>query len=349
MSPGAPAETDLPLRGLVGSVLGEADPSVHEVLPNLAEDVAAVEEQIKASLPASYPFLAEAATYATDSGGKRVRPLLMAATFRALGARDTRLVQPLAAAFQLIHTATLVHDDVIDRADLRRGKPSVPRAFGVPAAIVAGDYLFVRAFQLAARYSTEIILRCGEACAELAQGEMMQENSRYDLTLGRDRYVRIMMMKTASIVAAGVASCGMVAKASKEIVDGLEEYGRAVGVAFQIQDDLLDIYGDPDITGKPLFSDWREGLPTLLTLDAYAALEGKERSQFERLFLTRRKRTADLMRLKDLTDRTDAHAKSMHDAEMCVKRALAAIELIEPGPYRSLLERVARGVVTRRF
>ncbi len=346
----APPEHEAPLRSLVRSVLGsEEASSFQELLPTLAQDVADVEEHLRASLRASYPFLAEAATYATDSGGKRVRPLLMAAAYRALGAPDTRLIQPLAAAFQLIHTATLVHDDVIDRADLRRGKPSVPRAFGITAAIVAGDYLFVRAFQLAARYSPEIILRCGEACAELAQGEMMQENSRYDLTFGRDRYVRIMVMKTASIVSAGVASCGMVAGAPREVVEGLEEYGKAVGVAFQIQDDLLDVYGDPDITGKPLFSDWREGLPTLLSLDAHAALDGRERTEFERLFLIRRKRPADLMRLKELTDRTDAHARSVQEADHLVRRALEALAPLPNGPYKSLLEQIANGVVTRRF
>ena len=346
----APPEHEAPLHSLVRSVLGSKEASsFQELLPTLAQDVAHVEEHLRASLPASYSFLAEAATYATDSGGKRVRPLLMAAAYRALGAADTRLIQPLASAFKLIHTATLVHDDVIDRADLRRGKPSVPRAFGVTAAIVAGDYLFVRAFQLAARYSPEIILRCGEACAELAQGEMMQENSRYDLTFGRERYVRIMVMKTASIVSAGVASCGMVAGAPREIVEGLEEYGKAVGVAFQIQDDLLDVYGDPDITGKPLFSDWREGLPTLLSLDAHAALDGRERAEFERLFLLRRKRPAELMRLKELTDRTDAHAKSVQEAEHMVQRALRALAPLPEGPYKSLLEQIANGVVTRRF
>ncbi|MDE1820657.1 MAG: polyprenyl synthetase family protein [Euryarchaeota archaeon] len=345
-----PAEIEAPLKGLVRSVLGDGDYSVfYDLLPILAQDVADSEDRLKASLPASYPFLEEAASYATDSGGKRVRPLLISAVYRALGATETSKIQPLAAAFQLIHTATLVHDDVIDRADLRRGKPSVPRAFGMPAAIVAGDYLFVRAFQLAARYSPEVILRCGEACAELAQGEMMQENSRYDLTLGRDRYLRIMSMKTASIVAAGVASSAMVSGAAREVVDGLEEYGRGVGVAFQIQDDLLDVYGDPDVTGKPLFSDWKEGMPTLLSLDAHAALDGKERSEFERLFLARRKRPAELLRLKELTDRTDAHARSMADAEKWVESAIHGLRKLPEGPYRQLLEQVARGVITRRF
>jgi octaprenyl-diphosphate synthase len=342
-------EPDTFWGGFVAAERSDPGSPLSELIPTLARDIEGIEERLKGALPASYPFLAEAAAYATDSGGKRVRPLLMSAGFRALGQEETRPIHALAAAFQLIHTATLVHDDVIDRAELRRGKPSVPRAFGVSAAIVAGDYLFVRAFQLAAPYGPEIIHRCGEACAELAQGEMMQENSRLDLTIGRERYVRIMMLKTASIVSAGLASVAMVAGAPSRVVERLAEYGTAVGVAFQIRDDLLDVYGDPDETGKPRQSDWREGLPTLLSLDAHAALEGRERAEFERLFMLHKKRGADLMRLQELTDRTDARQRSIEEGERCVERALGALDAVPPGPYRALLERVARGVTTRRF
>lgn len=344
------AEPDAFWSTFVGTELSQKEAApLLDILPTLGQDIADVEAVLRQALPAAYPFLSEAASYATESGGKRVRPLLMSAGFRALGPEETRPIHSLAAAFQLIHTATLVHDDVIDRAELRRGKPSVPRAFGVSAAIVAGDYLFVRAFQLAASYGPEIIVRCGEACAELAQGEMMQENSRLDLTIGRDRYLKIMALKTASIVSAGLASVAMVAEAPSRVVEGLAAYGTAVGIAFQIQDDLLDVFGDPDVTGKPRQSDWREGLPTLLSLDAHASLDGRERAEFERTFMMRKKRAADLMRLKELTDRTDARERSVDEADRCIQRALASLAEVRPGPYRELLERVARGVATRRF
>ncbi len=131
----------------------------------------------------------------------------MAAAARALGRRvDPRPIVSLAAAFQLIHTATLVHDDVIDHADTRRGRPSMPRAFGIPLAIVTGDYLFVRAFELAAEYPRSIILRCGESCADLVEGEVLQEASRFDLSVGREHYFRVVERKTSAIISAALAS-----------------------------------------------------------------------------------------------------------------------------------------------
>ena len=346
----APSSPEGGVQGWVSSVLAQEEmPALLRLLPELGQDLSEIEEHIQASLPTSYPFLGEAAAFATATGGKRLRALLMAVAFRALGSPETTTIQPLAAAIQLIHTATLVHDDVIDHAELRRGKPSVLRAFGTPAAIVAGDYLFVRAFQLAARYTPAIILRCGEACAELAQGEMMQENSRFDLTLGRERYLKIVNLKTASIVSAGLACMGMVHDEPGARVEALAQYGDAVGTAFQIQDDLLDIYGDPDETGKPLFSDFREGIPTLLSLDAYARLDGRERSEFERLFTARRKRPAELLRLKELTEVAGARALTETEAMRQVDRGVRALQELPGGPYRDLLERIARGVISRTY
>jgi geranylgeranyl diphosphate synthase type I len=122
-----------------------------------------------------------------------------------------------------------------------------------------------------------------------------------------------------------------------------------VGTAFQIQDDLLDVYGDPDQTGKPLFSDFREGIPTLLSLDAYARLEGRERSEFERLFTSRRKRPAELLRLKELTEVAGARALTVTEALRQVDRGVRALQELPGGPYRDLLERIARGVISRTY
>ena len=204
-SSSAPGET--PLEVLVSQTLGMASPEEFtELFPVLVQDLADVEQRIHQVLRSTYPRLTEAATYACSTGGKQIRPLLMAVTYRALGATSTQPIHSLAASFQLIHTASLVHDDVIDHAELRRGQPSMPRAFGLTAAIVAGDYLFVRAFELAADYSRSIILRCGDACAELVEGEVLQESSRFDLTTGREHYFRVVERKTAAIVAAALAS-----------------------------------------------------------------------------------------------------------------------------------------------
>lgn len=346
----ASATTDASLEVLVSQTLGAATPEeFSELLPPLVQDLAAIEQRMHQVLRSTYPKLTDAATYACSTGGKLIRPLLMAVAHRALGATSTRPIQSLAAAFQLIHTATLVHDDVIDHAELRRGRPSLPRAYGLPAAIVAGDYLFVRAFELAAEYPRSIILRCGEACADLVEGEVLQDNGRFDLTTGREHYFRVVERKTAAIVAAALASVAEIAEAPPTLVDALANYGRAVGIAFQVRDDLLDVYGDPDLLGKPLYADFREGNPTLVSLEAYARLESGARNEFSRLFAIRRKQTGDLLRLRALLDESGAPQVVSEEGERWANRAVQASEALVPSVYRQLLDRLAHGVASRRF
>ncbi|MCI4334629.1 MAG: polyprenyl synthetase family protein [Thermoplasmata archaeon] len=342
--------TERPLEALVGRSIGAELPSeLEELLPPLMQDLREIDARLEQVLQATYPQLTQAARYACQGGGKRIRPLLMAVALRALGADSTRSVHSLAAAFQLIHTATLVHDDVIDHAELRRGRASVPRAFGLPVAIVTGDYLFVRAFELAAEYPRGIILRCGEACADLAEGEVLESGARFDLTTGRAHYFRVVERKTAAIVSAALASVAEIGGGGPPAVDAYAEYGRSVGIAFQLRDDVLDLYGDPDLLGKPLFSDLREGNPTLVALEAHAALSGPEKGEFERLFAIRRKQSGDLLRLKELTERAGAPERVGEEARRWAERAVHALTPIPPGPYRSLLEHLARAAVARRF
>ncbi len=351
VSPSPPREpAEPPFEVLVNQTLGaDAPHSLAELAPILAQDLADVDQRLQTVLRAQYPQLTDAATYACSTGGKRVRPLLMAALHRSLGATTTRPILSLAAAFQLIHTASLVHDDVIDHAEMRRGRPSVPRAFGLPAAIVVGDYLFVRAFELAADYPRAIILRCGESCADLVEGEVLQEASRFDLTTGREHFFRVIERKTAAIVAAALASVAEIAGAEPAIVDASATYGRGVGIAFQLRDDLLDVFGDPDLLGKPLYADFREGNPTLISLEAYQRLEPTKRGEFERLFAQRRKSPGDLLRLRQLTDESGAAPVVAAEAAAWAERAVRAIEAVPPSPYRSLLDRMARAAAVRPF
>ena len=349
-SSAAAPQLDPSLEVLVARTIG-SDPEVElvQLVTPLVQDLETIERRLSQVLGSTYAELTEAARYACSTGGKRVRPLLMSAGFRALGQRSTDPIVSLAAAFQLIHTATLVHDDVIDHADTRRGRPSMPRAFGIPLAIVSGDYLFVRAFELAAEYPRSIIMRCGESCADLVEGEVLQESSRFDLSMGRDRFFRVVERKTAAIISAGLASVAEIAGAPAPQVDALATYGRMLGVAFQLQDDLLDVFGDPDLLGKPLFADYREGNPTLVALEAYHRLDPKRQSEFERLFQLRRKRTKHLLRLRELTELAEAGPAVAREAGTWADGAVRALEPVPAGPYRRLLERLARAAAERRF
>jgi octaprenyl-diphosphate synthase len=338
------------LETLVTETFGaDALREVSGLIPLLVRDLSEVDWRLQEVLGSTYAQLTEAARYACSTGGKRVRPLLMSVTARALGDDSTAAIRSLAAAFQLIHTATLVHDDVIDHAETRRGRPSVPRAFGVPLAIVSGDYLFVRAFELAAEYPRPIILRCGEACADLVEGEVLQESSRFDLSSGREHYVRIVERKTAAIIAAALASVAEIEGASPATIDALAAYGRALGIAFQIRDDLLDVYGDPDLLGKPLYTDLREGNPTLVSLEVYRRLDPKRQAEYEALFQRRHKKTKHLLRLRELSDLTDASTAVAAEANQWAERAIRALDPLPASPYHHLLDLLAHGAAVRRF
>ncbi|MCI4331218.1 MAG: polyprenyl synthetase family protein [Thermoplasmata archaeon] len=345
-----PSIGETSLEAILSQTLGaDAPAQLADVLPFLVQDLTQIDARLHQVLGSTYPQLTEAARYACATGGKRIRPLLMAATHRALGATSTQPIHSLAAAFQLIHTASLVHDDVIDHAEMRRGRQSMPRAFGLPTAIVAGDYLFVRAFELAADYPRAIILRCGEACADLVEGEVLQDTSRFDLTTGREHYFRVIERKTGAIVAAALASVAEIAHAPPAMVDACSSFGKALGIAFQVRDDLLDVYGDPDLLGKPLYSDLREGNPTLVSLEAYGSLEGAKKGEFERIFALRRKQPGDLLRLRTLTDETGAPERVAQEATRWAERAIQALDSMPSSPYRTLLMRSARGAAERRF
>ncbi len=337
------------LPSLVAQTLGaEVAVELSDLLPTLVSDLEDVDRRLSQVLGSAYAELTESARYACSTGGKRVRPLLMAAAARALGAESTGGIVSLAAAFQLIHTATLVHDDVIDHADTRRGRPSMPRAFGIPLAIVTGDYLFVRAFELAAEYPRSIILRCGESCAALVEGEVLQEASRFDLSVGREHYFRVAERKTSAIIAAALASVAEFGGAAPPVADALATYGRSLGIAFQVRDDLLDVFGETDLLGKPLFNDFREGNPTLVVLEAYARLDPRHQSEFERLFQLRRKRSKHLLRLRELTELSGAAPVVAREAAAWAERSAGALDGLPDGPYRHLLERLAHGAADRR-
>ncbi len=338
------------LEAVVRQTIG-AEPfaELPDLLPVLVRDLADVDWRVEQALGSPYSQLTEAARYACSTGGKRVRPLLMAAMARALGATTTQPFLSLAAAFQLIHTASLVHDDVIDRADLRRGRPSMPRAYGTTLAIVTGDYLFVRAFELAAEYPRSIILRCGEACAQLVEGEVLQENSLFDLAAGREHYFHVVERKTSSIVAAGLASVAELSGAPGSTVDAAATYGRSLGISFQIRDDLLDVYGDPDLLGKPQYADFRDGNPTLVAIETYSRLDPTRQAEFEHLFQLRHKRARHLIRMRELADEAGVREAIAMESETWAERAVRALEPMPAGPYRVLLERLARGAAQRRF
>jgi octaprenyl-diphosphate synthase len=233
----------------------------------VADDLRRVEDRLREELASREPRQAEIALHLIGAGGKRVRPLVVSLAFHAAAggvgrARRADAIE-VAVALELIHSATLLHDDIIDGSDVRRGKPSALRAFGLADSLVAGDFLFCRAFALCARFETAVIRWAAEACVALTEGEMLQARFRRNPAVTFPDYLEIVERKTAVLFATGARTAAHLAGADLGLIEHLAAAGRHLGMAFQMQDDLLDVDGALANTGKPQGLDLRDGNPSL--------------------------------------------------------------------------------------
>jgi octaprenyl-diphosphate synthase len=243
--------------------VNESRASTLGIDPTLADAMELVEARLGELLGSREPLLTEISAYLVDSGGKRVRPAVTLMIFRACGGRNLDDIVDVAAALELIHSATLLHDDIIDNSDTRRGRDSAFRKYGLANTLVTGDFVFSRAFQLCARFEEKLIRWAAEACISLTEGEVMQGRFRNNPTVTLDDYLEIISRKTASIFEAGARTAAYLAGAPTEAVEAMARCGFDVGMTFQVVDDLLDIEGKVERVGKPIGIDLREGNPSL--------------------------------------------------------------------------------------
>lgn len=231
----------------------------------LEAEIAAVEARLLRAVAAREPLLQELAEYVIGAGGKRIRPLAALLAFRAAGGRDEDLdpVIDIATGLELIHTATLMHDDINDGAKTRRGRDSAHRRYGPALALIGGDFLFTQGFQISGRFDRTIVDWTADACRSLAEGEFLQARFLNDPSIEIEDYLTLVERKTACFIATGIRIGAYLAGADQKTVDGLYRYGVNLGIAFQIVDDVLDVAGDAGRTGKRIGIDIRDGNPTL--------------------------------------------------------------------------------------
>jgi octaprenyl-diphosphate synthase len=238
--------------------------------PALADDMAAVDRVLRESLRSDVVLIREVATHIIAGGGKRLRPALLLLAARACGyaGRDHHT---LAAVIEMIHTATLLHDDVVDESQLRRGKSTANAQFGNPASVLVGDFLYSRTFQLMVAVNRMRILAIvAEATNLIAEGEVMQLMHTGDAALEEEAYFAVIERKTAKLFEASGRLGAVLGDASAECEDGLAQYGKHLGVAFQIMDDVLDYSGEAAEIGKNLGDDLSDGKMTLPLIRALA-------------------------------------------------------------------------------
>jgi len=229
----------------------------------VAEGIDLVEVRLAGLLKSREPLLTEVATYLVGSGGKRVRPAVTLLVYRACGGRERDDIVDMATALELIHSATLLHDDIIDDSTTRRGKPTAHRRFGLGTTLVTGDFVFSRAFQVCGRFDDQVVGWAAEACVSLTEGEIMQSRFRHNRAVTVDDYLEIISRKTASIFQQGARCAAYLARARPQVIEAVGRCGFNVGMTFQVVDDLLDVAGTEARLGKPVGNDLRDGNPSL--------------------------------------------------------------------------------------
>jgi octaprenyl-diphosphate synthase len=245
----------------------------HELLESLygpiAQELAEVEALLKKEMRSQYPFVDELVRYGCLLGGKRLRPALLLLTAKAIGGRVTREHITLAAVVEMIHTATLVHDDVLDEADLRRHLATVNARWDSEASVLLGDFLFTHAFYLAATLDSALGCRLiGQATNRVCEGELRQKGTRGNFLLSEAEYLDILEAKTGALTAVSCRLGALFAGADEAVVEQMDRFGRNLGIAFQIADDLLDVIGEEEATGKSLGTDLEKQKPTLPVIRA---------------------------------------------------------------------------------
>ena len=321
--------------------------SVDRLVELARADMGRVDALITHRLDSPVPLIPALAEHLVEAGGKRLRPLLTVAAARLAGGRGDAGLK-LAAAVEFIHTATLLHDDVVDGSQLRRGKVAAHLIWGGASSVLVGDFLFARAFELMVETgSLEALGILARASRVIAEGEVLQLTRAHDLDLDQATYLEIIRGKTAELFAAAAQAGAVASGAEVEAVEALRVYGLKLGLAFQLADDALDYGGASEALGKNAGDDFREGKATLPLILAVQRTGARERPFWERVIGRREQVGDDFRRARELMSACgalDAVLRLAQEQAEDAKRALAAFA---PGPWREALVDLADFAVSR--
>ena len=343
------------VRAATLSSAGSADGPEHAVTDALStlaalvhDDLIACNHLIVANMHSEVELIPRLAAHLVAAGGKRLRPILTLASARLCGYSGGQRHVALAACVEFIHTATLLHDDVVDGSQLRRGLASANAVFGNQASVLVGDFLFSRAFQLMTADGSLHVLRIlSDASATIAEGEVLQLTTQNDLSTSEDRYLAVIHGKTAALFAAACQVGAVVAAMPARDEQALADYGSAIGMAFQLVDDALDYAADQRELGKTIGDDFREGKITLPVLAAYHAGTEEDRIFWRRTIEASEQTDDDLDHALVLMARTGAIDITLRRAAIYAADAKAALSVFPPSTVRDCLLAVADYTVNR--
>ncbi len=313
----------------------------------IGDDLKRVERQFRTDLESDVPLIRKVGEYVLSSGGKRVRPALLLLAARLCDYQGSQAV-PLASVIEFIHTATLLHDDVVDSATLRRGLASANTLWGNEASVLVGDFLFSKSFSLmVAVGSMEILKVLSDATTVIAEGEVMQLLCTGEMELSEERYIEVVRSKTAILMSAACEAGAILGGASPERRTALSEFGMSLGIAFQLMDDTLDYIATEEEFGKSIGHDLEEGKITLPLIHVLRRCTQEERELIARVVEQDEMSLEDFRQVSGLVQRYGGIDYTVDAARRHIQACADHLRAFEPGPVADALLDLARYVVTR--
>ncbi len=311
-------------------------------------DLWRIEQEIKSQIFGPVALLNEVSRYIVDSGGKRLRPLLTILSARLCGYRGDRDV-PLAVAFEFLHAATLLHDDVIDHAEIRRNKPAANTLWGNQAVVLVGDYLYSKSLMLSLEYKNlKIVEILTRAVNLMAEGEILQLLNLGNPDITEDEYLEIVQRKTAVLISSACQAGAILGGASSDEEESMAQYGYNLGIAFQLMDDILDYIGTEQELGKPIGKDLEENKATLPFIYALSVADEADRKRMREAFLNSSSKPELLQVIREFVHRSKGVEYTASKALYHVRKAQKCLDLFPESEVRSVLFDIAEYVVTRK-
>jgi len=333
----------------VHSLNTKAEPSLEPMIALVAADMNGVNSVILERMQSKVALIPELAGHLIAGGGKRMRPMLTLACASLLGYPGTRH-HKLAAAVEFIHTATLLHDDVVDGSGMRRGKRTANLIWGNPASVLVGDFLFSRAFELMVEDGSLKVLRIlSHASAVIAEGEVNQLTAQRQIDTDEEHYLEIISAKTAALFAAACRVAPVVAEASEDFELALECYGRNLGIAFQLTDDVIDYASDEATMGKDSGDDFRDGKVTLPVILAYARGSEDDRKFWRAAITGESSSDEDLVHATALLQATGALDDTLERARHYGRRAIDSLANFPASKAKSALTEAVEFAIARAY
>tara|TARA_B100001093_G_scaffold206875_1_gene198798 strand:- start:625 stop:1590 length:966 start_codon:yes stop_codon:yes gene_type:complete len=311
----------------------------------ISNELEELELNLSNSISSEIQLATEVSNYIVSSGGKRIRPVICILIAKALNYPGSDLIK-LASSIELLHTATLIHDDVVDRSILRRGKESIQIRWDNAHGVLVGDFVYSKAFQLMASFNNpEIIRALANATNRISEGEVLQLSLKNKATLSEKDYFEIIQRKTAELFKVSAVTAGILCSSSDEMVSGLANFSSSLGTAFQIQDDILDYFGDENLTGKKIGKDFEERKFTLPVIIALKNLDNKNRKNFLSLFEKGNKE--DFLEILRILKNGNTFDQMKDIFDLYSKECMKELEKLPNNLYREALEEIVSNLGSR--